>query len=135
MDWYHSTISSNPTIQNKVKLVIKNIENFDIGLLDALQNYIISHQGKDTKYYVEHIDFHDFTIESFNYLMHQINTYRNTYHGIGPFMCDNELWYINKDNKNLKDIIEQQQRIIESQKKELERLKPKSYYDLKEEVQ
>lgn len=126
MNWCHNTNSSDPTIQKKVKFAIENIETFDIGLLETLQDFILAHQGKDTNYYVKHIDFHDFTPESFNYLMHQINTNRNTYHGIGPFICNDGLWYINKDNENLKEIIEQQQRIIESQKKELERLKQKS---------
>lgn len=123
MAWYKHTNSPNGVIQDRVKDAIKNIQNFDINLLDTLQDFILSNQGKKSEYYVENIDFHNFTTDSFVYFMNQINTFRNTYHGIGPFMNNNGRWYINKDTQNLKEIIKQQQQIIESQKKQIKALK------------
>jgi len=60
--------------QNKI---IANIERFDINDLEKLNNFISKNNGKTTQYYVENVPFHRFTCESFEYLIQQINTFRN----------------------------------------------------------
>ena len=106
--------------QNKI---IANIERFDIGDLEKLDNFIGKHRGKTTQYYVENIPFHRFTCESFEYLIQQINTFRNTYFDIGPFVNKNGVWYNNKSTENLENIIESLEIIVLSQQKEIETLK------------
>ena len=106
--------------QNKI---IANIERFDINDLEKLNNFISKNNGKTTQYYVENVPFHRFTCESFEYLIQQINTFRNTYFDIGPFVNKNGVWYNNKSTENLENIIESLEIIVLSQQKEIETLK------------
>ena len=118
----NSTVSNH---QNIIKKASKNISTFNIEHLNKLQDIILENQGRDTEYYVNTIDFHNFTNDSFQYLIQQINTYRNTFHDIGPFINKNGLWYSDKTDRNLEQIIESQSNILQSQKKEIEELKEK----------
>ena len=118
----NSTVSNH---QNIIKTASKNISAFNIEHLNKLQDVILKNQGRDTEYYVNTIDFHNFTNDSFQYLIQQINTYRNTFHDIGPFINKNGLWYSDKTDRNLEQIIESQSNILQSQKKEIEELKEK----------
>ena len=121
----YNTKSSDSKHQDIIKNILKNLYTFDIKDIDKLQDIILANQGRDTMYYIENIDFHTFTKDSFNYLMQQINVHRNTFHVIGPFINKNGLWYSNKTDRNLEQIIESQTTIIQSQKKEIEELKQK----------
>jgi hypothetical protein len=121
----YNTNSSDSKHQDIIKEILKNLYTFDIKDVDKLQDIILANQGRDTAYYIEKIDFHTFTKDSFNYLIQQINVHRNTFHGIGPFINKNGLWYSNKTDRNLEQIIESQTTIIQSQKKEIEELKQK----------
>ena len=103
--------------------ITANIEQFDVNDLEKLNKFISKHNGKPTQYYVKNIHFHQFTCESFEYLIKQINTFRNTYFDIGPFVNKNGLWYSNKSTKNLENIIESLEDVILNQKNEIEKLK------------
>ena len=121
----YNTNSSDSKHQEIIKEILENLSTFDIKEVDKLQDIILSNQGRDTAYYIEKIDFHTFTKDSFNYLIQQINVYRTTFHGIGPFVNKNGLWYSNKTDRNLEKIIESQAEIILSLKKEIQELKDK----------
>lgn len=121
----YNTNSTDPTHQDIIKKAEKNISAFNIEQISKLQDIILENQGRDTQYYVNTIDFHNFTNDSFQYLIQQINTYRNTFHDIGPFINKNGLWYSDKTDRNMEQIIESQSSIIQSQKKEIEELKEK----------
>mgnify|MGYP001180592979 CR=1 FL=1 len=121
----YNTNSSDSKHQDIIKEILENLSTFDIKEVDKLQDIILSNQGRDTAYYIEKIDFHTFTKDSFNYLIQQINVYRTTFHGIGPFVNKNGLWYSNKTDRNLEKIIESQAEIILSLKKEIQELKDK----------
>ena len=122
---FYNTNTTNQSKQTTIKEILENLSTFDIKEVDKLQDIILTNQGRDTAYYIENIDFHTFTKDSFNYLIQQINVYRTTFHGIGPFVNKNGLWYSNKTNKNLEQIIESQAEILQSQKKEIQELKDK----------
>lgn len=119
----YNTNSSDSKHQDIIKEILENLSTFDIKEVDKLQDIILSNQGRDTAYYIEKIDFHTFTKDSFNYLIQQINVYRTTFHGIGPFVNKNGLWYSNKTDRNLEKIIESQAEIILSLKKEIQEMK------------
>ena len=121
----YNTNSTDSNHQYIIKKASKNISAFNIEHLNKLQDVILKNQGRDTEYYVNTIDFHNFTNDSFQYLIQQINTYRNTFHDIGPFINKNGLWYSDKTDRNLEQIIESQSNILQSQKKEIEELKEK----------
>ena len=121
----YNTNSTDSNHQNIIKKAEKNISAFNIEHLNKLQDIILENQGRDTEYYVNTIDFHNFTNDSFQYLIQQINTYRNTFHDIGPFINKNGRWYSDKTDRNMEQIIESQSSIIQSQKKEIEELKEK----------
>lgn len=106
--------------QNKI---ITNIEHFNINDLEKLNNFISKNNGKTTQYYVENVPFHRFTCESFEYLIQQINTFRNTYIDIGPFVNKNGLWYNNKSTENLENIIGSLEDVVKQQQKEIKILK------------
>ena len=120
---FYNTNTTNQSKQNTIKEILENLSTFDIKEVDKLQDIILTNQGRDTAYYIENIDFHTFTKDSFNYLMQQINVYRTTFHGIGPFVNKNGLWYSNKTDRNLEQIIESQAKIILSLKKEIQKMK------------
>ena len=122
---FYNTNTTNQNKQTTIKEILENLSTFDIKDIDKLQDIILANQGRDTMYYIENIDFHTFTKDSFNYLMQQISVYRTTFHGIGPFINKNGLWYSNKTDRNLEKIIESHAKIIQSQKKEIEELKGK----------
>ena len=121
----YNTNSTDSNHQNIIKKAEKNISAFNIEHLNKLQDIILENQGRDTEYYVNTIDFHNFTNDSFQYLIQQINTYRNTFNNIGPFINKNGRWYSDKTDRNMEQIIESQSSIIQSQKKEIEELKEK----------
>lgn len=108
--------SKNSAIQDKYNLVCENLALFDITHLEDLHDFIKTHPDKTTPFYVKHFTNHKFTDDSFEYLLHQINKNRNTYHGIGPFMKKNDKWYTKHLHK--KDFVN----IIKSQQEEIERL-------------
>ena len=119
---------NNKTINmNNNKTIYNNLANFDITLLSDFHYFIKNNPGKTTQYYIESYKKHDFTSSSFEFLLNQINTNRNTYHDIGPFVCKQGKWYCKSKNK--KDFIG----IINHQQKEIERLK-KILYENKGEV-
>ena len=117
----------NSTSHQKLNSIIHNIEQFNINDLEKLQTFILKNQGNETHYYVENIPFHTFTDASFEFLINQINTNRNTYFDIGPFINKNGLWYSNKSKKNLEEIIESLENTISIQQKEILQLKQKLY--------
>lgn len=83
-------------IQLNKKKIMENLSKVDhITLYDNLNNFLTINSGLTTKECVQKIDFHQFTEESFEYLIMQINANRNTYHNIGPFKKNttNYTWY------------------------------------------
>ena len=83
-------------IQLNKKKIIENISSADHSTLyDNLNTFLTINSGLTTKECVKKIDFHNFTEESFEYLIMQINANRNTYHNIGPFKKNttNYTWY------------------------------------------
>ena len=73
----YNTNSSDSKHQDIIKEILENLSTFDIKEVDKLQDIILSNQGRDTAYYIEKIDFHTFTKDSFIYLIQQINVYRS----------------------------------------------------------
>ena len=83
-------------IQLNKKKIIENISSANHSTLyDNLNTFLTINSGLTTKECVKKIDFHNFTEESFEYLIMQINANRNTYHNIGPFKKNttNYTWY------------------------------------------
>ena len=83
-------------IQLNKKKILENISSADHSTLyDNLNTFLTINSGLTTKECVKKIDFHNFTEESFEYLIMQINANRNTYHNIGPFKKNttNYTWY------------------------------------------
>ena len=83
-------------IQLNKKKIIENISSADHSILyDNLNTFLTINSGLTTKECVKKIDFHNFTEESFEYLIMQINANRNTYHNIDPFKKNttNYTWY------------------------------------------
>jgi hypothetical protein len=109
--------SKNAKIQERYNSVCENLCKFPMEYWDDLHYFITNHPGKTTEYHVNHYNNHKFTADSFEYLIHQINSNRNTFHNIGPFVNKNNRWYCKSKTKH--DLIS----IINFQQKEIDRLK------------
>jgi hypothetical protein len=108
--------SNNATVQKKYDLICENLSEFNTSLWDDLHYFITNNPGKLTEYYVNNYKHHAFTIDSFEYLLCQINRNRNTFHNIGPFIQKNNKWYCKSKTKY--DLIS----IINYQQQEIDRL-------------
>jgi hypothetical protein len=109
--------SKNIDIQSRYNLVCENLSNFGIDLWTELHNFITNNPGKTTLYHITNYKNHKFSVDSFEYLLTQINRNRNTFHDIGPFVEKNGNWYCKSKTKD--DFIS----IIDHQQKEIDRLK------------
>jgi hypothetical protein len=117
--------SSNPVIRAKMQKVLENIEQFDVSCFPKFNDFVMKNQGRDTEYYINNIEFHTFTKESFEYLINQINTHKNTYHNMGPFINKDGRWYSDQEHpENLEQLINSQQNEINDLKNLLKRLHP-----------
>jgi hypothetical protein len=86
----------------KNQRIIENIEKFDVHTgYTKLDEFILLNPNLTTREYVKYIDFHQFTEESFEYLISKINKHRLTWGDIGPFIENvNGTWYNDKSNKS-----------------------------------
>ena len=86
---------------NKRNDILENIQRTTEETLIALDNFMMLNTGLlTTEECVTKIDFHDFTVDSFEYLMKTINNYRQSFNEIGPFeKNEKEKWYSCKTNK------------------------------------
>jgi hypothetical protein len=103
--------------------IFENIQRTTEGTLIALDHFMMLNTSLlTTEECVKKIDFHDFTVESFEYLVNQINNYRQSFNEIGPFKKNAKgKWYSCKTNKL--QTIETLMKEIEKLKKENEALK------------
>lgn len=86
----------------KKQRIIDNIEKFDVHAhYNKLDEFILLNPNLTTREYVKYIDFHQFTEESFDYLISKINKHRVTWFDIGPFIKNaNGTWYNEKSKKS-----------------------------------
>ena len=103
--------------------IFENIQSISEETYKKLDDFMMLNTGLlTTKDCVEKINFHDFTYESFEYLIETINKYRPSFNEIGPFKKnDKGKWYSCKTNKL--QTIENLMREIEKLKNENEALK------------
>jgi len=83
----------------KKKEIINNIKDMKMEVLDKLDLHITINGGLTAKELVKTIDFYKFTPESLEYMFNQINTHKNTFHGIGPFLFRDGGWYNIRERK------------------------------------
>lgn len=117
------------------KEIIKNIEKMKMEILEKLDLHITINGGLTAKELVKTIDFYSFTPESLEYMFNQINTYKNTYHGVGPFLFRDGGWYnirerkldvikrLTEENMKLKKKNQDKDSIINKLKMDIEKLK------------
>lgn len=86
------------TIINR-KEIIKTIEDMGMDIFDKLDLHITINGGLNSKELTKTIDFYKFTPESLEYLFKQINSHRNTFHGVGPFLFREGGWYNIRERK------------------------------------
>lgn len=84
---------------NNLKEIIKNIESMDLTVLDKLDLHMTINGGLTTDELRKSIEFHNFTNDSLEYIIKQINSHRGTYHGIGPFVERKGRWYNIRERK------------------------------------
>ena len=101
---------------NKRNDILENIQRTTEETLIALDNFMMLNTGLLTSdECIKKIDFHDFTVDSFEYLIGTINKYRQSFNEIGPFKKnEKDKWYSCKTNKL---------QTIENLMKEIEKLK------------
>ena len=105
------------------KRIHENLYGMDMSVLDKLDLHVTINGGLPTKDLIKTIDFHDFTEESFKYLIDKVNRYRSTYNNIGPFLFRDNGWHNIREKKIdvIKKLTEENMRL----KKEL--LESKKY--------
>ena len=81
------------------KEIIKSISGMKMEILEKLDLHITINGGLTAKELVKTIDFYKFTPESLEYMFNQINTYKNTFHGIGPFLFRDGGWHNIRERK------------------------------------
>ena len=81
------------------KEIIKNISGMKMEILEKLDLHITINGGLTAKELVKTIDFYQFTPESLEYIFNQINTYKNTFHGVGPFLFRDGGWHNIRERK------------------------------------
>ena len=106
---------------NAEKRILENIYGMDMTILDKLDLHVTINGGLSTEELIKTIDFHNFTAESFKYLIDIINKHRCTYNGIGPFLFRDGCWHNIREKKIdvIKKLTEENMRL----KKEVEYLK------------
>lgn len=85
----------------KKQRIIDNIQKLDVHThYEKLDEFMLLNPNLTSSEYVKHIDFHPFTVESFEYILNQINTCRVTWFDIGPFIKNKDgTWYNEKSKK------------------------------------
>ena len=79
----------------KKQRIIDNIQKLDVHThYEKLDEFMLLNPNLTSSEYVKHIDFHPFTVESFEYILNQINTCRVTWFDIGPFIKNKDGYYI-----------------------------------------
>ena len=68
-------------------------------VLEKLDLHITINGGLTARELVKTIDFYQFTPESLEYMFNQINTYKNTFYGVGPFLFRDGGWYNIRERK------------------------------------
>tara|TARA_X000000950_G_scaffold159369_1_gene195195 strand:+ start:8441 stop:8824 length:384 start_codon:yes stop_codon:yes gene_type:complete len=108
------------------KRILENIYGMDMSILDKLDLHVTINGGLSTEELIKTIDYHNFTEESFNYLIDIINKHRCTYNGVGPFLFRDGGWHnirekkidvikkLTEENMRLKKDIEDLKEILES---------------------
>ena len=115
---------------NNLKEIIKNIETMDLSVLDKLDLHMTINGGLTTDELRKSIEFHNFTNDSLEYIIKQINSHRRTYHGIGPFVERKGRWYNIRERKLdvIKKLTEENSRLkrenieLKRKQKELEEI-------------
>jgi len=79
--------------------IMENLQGMDMNIFDKLDLHVTINGGLSTENLIKTIDFHNFTTESLAYLFNQINSYRCTYYGIGPFLFRDGGWYNIREKK------------------------------------
>ena len=107
----------------------------NMNVLDKLDLHITINGGLTAEELVKTINFYQFTPESLEYLFDKVNTYKNTYHGVGPFLFRDGGWYnirerkldvikrLTEENMKLKKKNHDKDSIINKLKNEIEKLK------------
>ena len=105
------------------KRILENLYGMDMSVLDKLDLHVTINGGLSTEHLIKTIDFHNFTVESFKYLIDKINRHRATYNTIGPFLFRDNGWHNIRERKLdvIKKLTEENMRL----KKEL--LESKKY--------
>ena len=96
-----------PTLKDlkKNQRIIENIQKLDVHThYEKLDEFILLNPNLTSSEYVKYIDFHPFTIDSFEYILNQINTYRSTWFNIGPFIKNEDGTWYNKKSKKIQTI-------------------------------
>lgn len=89
----------------KNQRIIENIQKLNVNTdYEKLDEFLLLNPNLTSKEYVKYIDFHPFTVESFEYILGQINTYRSTWYNIGPFIKNKDGTWYNKKSKKIQTI-------------------------------
>lgn len=96
----------------KQNQIIDNLQGME-DIYKTLDLHVTINGGLTTEQLINTIDFHQFTTDSLQYLFHQINRYRCTYHEIGPFVFRDGGWYNTREKKMdvIKKLTEENQRL------------------------
>ena len=82
----------------KQNLITDNLHGMG-DIYEKLDLHVTINGGLTIKQLINTIEFHDFTADSLTYLLNQINKYRCTYRGIGPFIFRDGGWYNIREKK------------------------------------
>ena len=89
----------------KKQRIIDNIQKLDVYThYEKLDEFMLLNPNLTSSEYVKHIDFHSFTVESFEYILNQINNCRVTWFDIGPFIKNKDGTWYNKKSKKIQTI-------------------------------
>ncbi len=89
----------------KKQRIIDNIQKLDVHThYEKLDEFMLLNPNLTSSQYVKNIDFHPFTVESFEYILNQINKCRVTWFDIGPFIKNKDGTWYNKKSKKIQTI-------------------------------
>ena len=113
--------------RKRLKAIYDNLSTVTEETYKKLDEFMLSNSGLTSEECVKKIDFHNFTLESFENLIDTINKHRPSFYHIGPFKKNikNDTWYNCKTNKlqTIKILLQENERL----KRENEDLKKFNY--------
>ena len=86
----------------KIKKIHDNLENLSSddynNIYEAIKKNTLPTEKKKTAELVREIQFHEFTEESLDHLLHTMNKYKNTFHTVGGglYRKKNDVWSVDK---------------------------------------